>query len=179
MNKKKKIAIALVSIILICLLVYIVKPIYYRIYPFNRFTVEYNISCEGNRVECSERYYMTDSDRKANIKGKDNGKLKIKGGVYGIYDFVFVVDNETMYNITEDKFFLDTEDLKFKINYFNTNSWHITKISVDIEITNINGEWYAVYQKSVTEPQSDMTSKTVTEKHESKVPLKDLISKSD
>lgn len=174
MAKKKKIAVILISIVLICLLIYTVKPVYYRVYPFNRFTVEYNISCEGNQVECIERYCVTDWDKRI-IKGKDDGKFKVRGGVYGNYDFIFVVDNETLYNITEDKVFLDSNDINLKTTYQNFNEWHITKISVDVEIIRIDGEWYAVYQKSVTEPQSDMTSKTVTEKSENKVPLKELM----
>lgn len=174
MAKKKKFAVTLISIILICLLIYTVKPIYYRVYPFNRFTVEYNISCEGKQVEYIKRYCVTDWDERI-IKGKDDGKFKVRGGVYGNYDFIFVVDNETLYNITKDKFFLDSNDINLKTTYQNFNEWHITKISVDIEIIRIDGEWYAVYQKSVTEPLSDMTSKTVTEKSENKVPLKDLM----
>lgn len=174
MATKKKIAVTIISIVLICLLIYTVKPIYYRVYPFNRFTVEYNISCEGNQVECIERYCVTDWDEII-IKGKDDCKFKVRGGVYGNYDFVFVVDNETLYNITKDKVFLDSNDINLKTTYQNFNEWHITKISVDIEIIRIDGEWYAVYQKSVTEPQSDMTSKTVTEKSENKVPLKELM----
>lgn len=173
-NKQiKKIGIGLAAALLVCILIDIVKPIYYRVYPFDRFTVNYNISYNGEEVSCAEKYYRFEDSRK-NVRNAGKHRFKIHGGDYGEYEIGLVVDNETLYGMTEDDIFLTFEDFEFKIVYFNANSWHITDIDINIEIVNKNGEWCAVYKVNYTEPDIDESGKTITESIEGEVLLKNL-----
>lgn len=173
MRKIKIFIIALLVAVVSFVFMLTAVPIYHRIYPFSRFTINYSIMLNGENVECSEQYYYFEEDKKT-VLDNDKGKFKIKGGDYGIYNFGLVADNEEMYNKTNDEYFMDADDLDFKFVFFNTNSWHIADIDVDIQIKETDGEWYATCYVEYTYPHIDETGRRVTESKEEKIKLDDL-----
>lgn len=175
MKKLKKIAIAVAAVILICTLIYTIKPIYYRVYPFDRFMVNYTVSYNGERVRGEERYHRFEDDEKKIIQGRDKGKFKIRGGHYGEYNIGFVIRSKELYVMTDcDDSFLALEPFDFKFNYFNTNWWHITDMHIYIDFLKIDGEWYADCKQVITEPDVDESGRTHTDTYKCRVLLKDV-----
>ncbi|MBQ5591736.1 MAG: hypothetical protein IIU80_02195 [Clostridia bacterium] len=173
-KKIKKSVIAAAALLIVCVLVYTVKPIYYRVYPFDRFTVNYTVSYNGERVRCEERYYSYE-DEKTVVPGKDRGKFKIRGSKYGTYDIGFIVRSKALYIMADyDEIFLALEPFDFKFNYFNTNWWHITDMHIYIDFLKIDGEWYADCKQVITEPDVDESGRTHTDTYECRVLLKDV-----
>ena len=175
MNKGKKIGISLAAFVLVCLMIYAIKPVYYRVYPFSRLTVTYAISYNGEEVNCKETYYsFEDSDHTPALNiGKHS--FKIRSSNYGMYDIGFIVDSKLLYGLTDyDETFLALDDFDFRFNYFNTNWWHITDIDIYIEFVKIDGEWYAECRQVITEPDIDESGKTHTNTYKGKVLLKEI-----
>lgn len=175
MKKSKKIGIGLAVVILVGLLTYTIKPIYYRVYPFNRFTITYAVNYNGEEVRCAERYFSFEDDEHITVRNTGKRSFKIRGGNYGRYTIGLVVDPKTLYGVTDcDETFLSLDDFNFRFDYFNTNWWHITDIEIYIEFVKIDGEWHAEYKQVITEPDIDESGKTHTDVYEGKILLKDI-----
>ncbi len=175
-NKKfKKIGIGLAVALLVCILIYIIKPIYYRVYPFDRFTVNYNISYNGEEVDCKEKYYSYEDAEYQAVRNTGSKRFKIRGGSYGPYTIGLVVKPNDLYAATDDDVFLSVQDdFKFSFYYFNTNWWHITDINIDIKFIELDGEWYVECKQVITEPDVDESGRTHTDAYEGKFLLKDI-----
>lgn len=164
MKNSKKISIALAVIFLVCTLVYTIKPIYYRVYPFDRFTVNYTISYNGEEVRCKEKYYCFEDDNKIPVRKTGKNRFKIRGGAYGIYNIGFVVDTKSLYALTDyNEDFLAIEPFDCSFRYFNTNWWHITDIDIYIDFFEADNEWYANCKMVITEPDVDESGRVHTD----------------
>ena len=58
--------------------------IYYRFYPFDRITGEYEITVNGMHIDTIDEYYEYEIGEKIRLKN-DTESFKIKGGAYGVY----------------------------------------------------------------------------------------------
>ena len=59
MKKFKRLGIVLAAVIVLCTLIYTIKPIYYRVYPFDRFTVNYTVSYNACSFNVSHQFLST------------------------------------------------------------------------------------------------------------------------
>ena len=176
MKKKhfKKAGIAVAAVLIACVLIYTVKPIYYRVYPFNRFTVDYVISYNGEEVECSDKYCLYDNGEET-VRNVGKSRFKTRGGKYGDYKIGLTVRSKALYVMADcDDIFLGLEDFKFRFDYFNTNWWHITDFKIYVNFVNADGEWYADCKQVITEPDVDESGKTHTDTFEGRFLLKDI-----
>ena len=164
--KKVFLIISLIFILFICAFNY--KQIYYRIYPFDRITGEFEITLNGKRINMIDEYYVYENSGKIRLEN-DTETFKIKGGKYGIYKIGFIIDNDILYDQTNDLFFKDSGDIDLKVCYYNTNWWNISNINIKIDLINDNGTWYAYYDISLKEKQ-----KTATENIRKKVVLSEI-----
>ncbi len=139
----------LVFVLLICAFNY--KWIYYRFYPFDRITGEYEISVNGKEINVIDEYYQYGNDGKIRLPN-DTENFKIKGGKYGRYEIGFVLSGDVLYKITNDEKFKECEDIDLSIAYFNTNWWHISELDIEINIVKDNKEWYVCYNVELEEP---------------------------
>ena len=125
MKKRLLILAALfVAALIICAFNY--KWIYYRIYPFDRITGEYEISVNGKEIDTVDEYYE--------------------------YEIGFVLSEEVLYKLTNDERFKGNGIVDLSIAYFNTNWWHISELDIDIDIVKNNDEWYVCYDVELEEP---------------------------
>lgn len=163
MKSSKKIGIGLAVIFLVCTLIYTIKPIYYRVYPFDRFTVNYTISYNGKEVKCTEKYCRYEDSNETVHKTRKNS-FKTRGGKYGVYDIGFVVNSKSLYTLTDyNEDFLAIEPFDCCFSYFNTNWWHITDIDIYIDFFEADGEWYADCKMVITEPDVDESGRVHTD----------------
>lgn len=138
-----------VAALIICAFNY--KWIYYRIYPFDRITGEYEISVNGKEIDTVDEYYEYEIGGKIRLEN-DTENFKIKGGNYGRYEIGFVLSEEVLYKLTNDERFKGNGIVDLSIAYFNTNWWHISELDIDIDIVKNNDEWYVCYDVELEEP---------------------------
>ncbi len=176
MKRIKKTAIISAVLLVVCVLIYVIKPIYYRVYPFDRFTVNYTVSYNGEEVKCAEKYYRFNSDGSPeSVRDTGKHRFKIRGGHYGEYNIGLIIRSKELYVMTDcDDSFLALEPFDFKFNYFNTNWWHITDMHIYIDFLKVDGEWYADCKQVITEPDSDESGRTHTETFSCRVLLRDV-----
>ena len=118
--------------------------IFYRIYPFDRLTGEYDITVNGEELNAElTKYYEYDGDRNK-LKGRP-GKFSIKGNDYAVYKIGFIVSDEDFYKATNDSRFIDYGDVDLSVNYLKTNRWMVCDFDIDIDLIEENGEWYVCY----------------------------------
>ena len=142
-------AILFVFILVICAFNY--KWIYYRFYPFDRITGEYEISVNGNKINSIEEYYEYAKSGKIRLEN-DTENFKIKGGKYGRYEIGFVLSEDILYKLTNDEIFKGKGNIDLSFSYFNTNWWHISDLDIEIDLVKENGEWYVCYDLKLEEP---------------------------
>lgn len=151
-NMKKKfliLSIVLVFVLVICAFNY--KWIYYRFYPFDRITGEYEISVNGKEIYAVDEYYEYENSGKIRLEN-DTENFKVKGGKYGRYEIGFVLSEDTLYKLTNDDKFKGNGNIDLSIVYLNTNWWHISELDIEINIVKDNGEWYVCYDVELEEP---------------------------
>ena len=153
-NKRMKKVILIFSVIMAIVLVicaFNYQWIYYRFYPFDRITGEYEISINDKGIDAVDEYYEYENSGKIRLEN-DTENFKIKGGKYGRYEIGFVLSNAVLYEMTNDEKFKECRDIDLSIAYLNTNWWHISELDIKIDIAKINGEWYACYDVELEEP---------------------------
>ena len=174
MKKFKRLGIVLAAVIVLCTLIYTIKPIYYRVYPFDRFTVNYTVSYNGEEVKCREIYCLYE-DEAVSVRKSGAHRLKIRGGQYGIYDISFVVNTKSLYTLTDyNEDFLAIEPFDCRFRYFNTNWWHITDFDIHIDCFEADGEWYAKCIMNVSEPDADESGKVNNYTYEGTFPMREI-----
>ena len=129
--KKVILILAIIVFLIICAFNY--QWIYYRFYPFDRITGEYEISVNDQNINTAEEYYEYEFGEKIRLKN-DTENFKIKGGVYGNCKIGFVLNDETLYQLTGDEKFREYGDIDLSINYFNKNLLNISEIDIEINI---------------------------------------------
>lgn len=142
-------AIALAFVLVICAFNY--EWIYYRVYPFDRITGEYEISVNGKEINNIDEYYEFENSGKLRLEN-DTENFKIKGGKYGGYKIGFLINEDTLYELTNDETFKGNDNIDLSITYFNTNWWHISELDIEIDIVKDNGEWCVCYDVELEEP---------------------------
>ncbi len=152
--------VVLAALLLICACNY--KWIYYRIYPFDRITGEYEISVNGHEIDAVEKYYMYDESDRISLKNSAE-EFHIKGGKYGRYSLGFVLDSDVLFKLTNDDKFKESDNIDLSVVYFNSNWWHISELDIEIDIVKENDEWYVYYDIDLEEPIGN-TKITTTEK---------------
>lgn len=149
----KKVFLILVTIVAVILVVCVFnyKWIYYRCYPFDRITGEYEITVNGKEIDMFNEYYEYENNGKIRLEN-DTENFKIKGGKYGRYEIGFVLNEDVLYKLTNDEKFKEYGSLDLSIAYLNTNWWHISELDIEIDIVKDNGEWYVCYDVELGEP---------------------------
>ena len=142
-------SIIIAVVLVICAFNYI--WIYYRFYPFDSITGEYDISLNGKQINSIDEYYEYENSGKIRLEN-DTENFKIKGGKYGRYEIGFVLSEDTLYKLTNDEKFKGNRNLDLSIAYLNTNWWHISELDIEINIVKDNGEWYVFYDLELEEP---------------------------
>ena len=142
-------AIIIAVVLVICAFNY--KWIYYRFYPFDRITGEYEISVNGKKINDIDEYYEYENGGKIRLEN-DTENFKIKGGKYGRYEIGFVLSEDSLYKLTNDEQFKENGNVDLSIAYFNTNWWHISELDIEINIVKDNDEWYVCYDVELEEP---------------------------
>lgn len=135
------------------------KWIYYRVYPFDRITGEYEISVNGKEVSIIEAYYEYENGGKIRLEN-DTENFKIKGGKYGRYEIGFILDEDILYKLTDDEKFKGNGNIDVSVVYMNTNWWNISELDIEIDIIKDNGEWYVCYDVELEEPLENFQSAT-------------------
>ena len=164
MKKRVLILASVISLILvICAFNY--KWIYYRFYPFDRITGEFEISLNGKEINAVDEYYEYENGGKIRLEN-DTENFKIKGGKYGKYEIGFVINEPTLYKLTNDEKFKGNGNIDLSIAYLNTNWWHISELDIEINIVKDNDEWYVYYDVELEEPMENfnVTTSNVSKK---------------
>ena len=169
--KKCFLIIATIIAIVLVICVFNYKWIYYRFYPFDRITGEYEISVNGKEINAIDEYYEYENSGKIRLEN-DTENFKIKGGKYGRYEIGFVLSEDTLYKITNDEEFKGNGNVDLSIAYLNTNWWHISELDIEINIVKDNGEWYVCYDVELEEPLQNF--KITTSKVSKKIKLSEL-----
>ena len=170
MKKRVLILASVISLILvICAFNY--KWIYYRFYPFDRITGEYDISLNGKQINSIDEYYEYENSGKIRLEN-DTENFKIKGGKYGRYKIGFVLSEDILYKLTNDKKFKGNGNVDLSIAYLNTNWWHISELDIEINIVKDNDEWYVCYDVELEEPLENF--EIATSKVSKKIKLSEL-----
>ena len=142
-------SIVFTFVLVICAFNY--KWIFYRFYPFDRITGEYEISVNGKEIYPVDEYYEYENSGKIRLKN-DTENFKIKGGKYGRYEIGFVISEDILYKITNDKKLKEHGNIDLSVTYLNTNWWNISELDIEINIVKDNGEWYVCYDVELEEP---------------------------
>ncbi len=156
-------SIVLAFVLVICAFNY--KWIYYRFYPFDRITGEYDITVNGKETNTVDEYYEYENGGKIRLEN-DTENFKIKGGKYGRYEIGFVLNEGTLYKLTNDEMFNGNGNIDLSIAYLNTNWWHISELDIEIDIVKDSGEWYVYYDVELEEPLENfkVTTSNVSKK---------------
>jgi len=145
--------------------------IYYRFYPFDRITGEYEISINDKEIGAVDEYYEYENSGKIRLENNTEN-FKIKGGSYGTYTIGFVLNGDILYQLTNDEKFIEYGDVDLSIDYFNTNWWHISTIDIEFDVIKENGEWYVLCDVKLKEPTEDF--KIVTSNKSRKIKLDEI-----
>ena len=138
-KKRNIIAIVAVILVIICALVaYKTYPMVYgKLYLGNHIKLDLSISYEGKQLE-SDEFKVECVNPEGDIESinKDDNKYAIKGGEYGEYKFVVIIDakifdKDNIKNNTEDKIVIE-------LQFINANDWYISDNNCLIEIDNID-----------------------------------------
>ena len=156
-------SIAITFVLVVCAFNY--KWIYYRCYPFDRITGEYEISVNNKDIDALDEYYEYENNGKIRLEN-DTENFKIKGGKYGRYEIGFVLSDDVLYKMTNDEKFKECGDIDLSIVYLNTNWWHISELDIEINIVKDNNEWYVCYDVELEEPMEtfNVTTSNVSKK---------------
>ncbi|MDP4121133.1 MAG: hypothetical protein Q8876_08805 [Bacillota bacterium] len=150
MKKRQKIIITVLVVTMIIsaagLFTYLYKPIYYRVYPFDRIkgTISVSVNGKATAVDSSSLKCISGNNGHQRVSVsviKDNLlKFSTNAGVYDSYYFEFSLNDKSLpKEILEQKpsfKYLNTcwyrvSTLNFKINYVKINSKWIAKTRVD------------------------------------------------
>ena len=88
-------SVIMAIVLVICAFNY--QWIYYRFYPFDRITGEYEISINDKEIDSVDEYYEYENDGKIRLEN-DTENFKIKGGKYGRYEIGFVLSNAVAFS---------------------------------------------------------------------------------
>ncbi len=170
MKKRFLIIASIISLILvICAFNY--KWIYYRFYPFDRITGEYEITVNGKEIDIVDEYYEYEIGERIRLEN-DTENFKIKAGAYGNYTIGFVLNDDMLYQLTNDEKFRECGDVDLSINYFNTNWWYISSLDIEFDVIEENGEWYVNCDVQLKEPTEDF--KIITSNKSRKIKLDEI-----
>ena len=162
-------SVIMAIVLVICAFNY--QWIYYRFYPFDRITGEYEISINDKEIDSVDEYYEYENDGKIRLEN-DTENFKIKGGSYGTYTIGFVLKGDMLYQLTNDERFIEYGDVDLSIDYFNTNWWHISNLDIEFDVVKENGEWYVLCDAKLKEPTEDF--KIVTSNKSRKIKLDEI-----
>ena len=149
--------------------------VYYRVYPFDRITGEYEITVNGKEMNAVvDEYCEIIGEGKVRLTSYSN-KFKIKGNTYDMYKIGFIVSGDDLYKATNDSRLLDYDDVDLAVHYLKTNKWMITDIDIDMDLVEENGEWYVLFDIEYDQAsEGDMWYQGPPSKRSQKVKLEDL-----
>ena len=115
-------------------------PAKYFFYLSDRITGTITVSVDGKEYVPVEGI-LNDNSGTHRLLLSDS-KFSLKGGNYGVYKISFELDNEELFKVTgEECFKTYTSNPFLTFKYFNTNWWHVTKMTLTAEIVLVNDEW--------------------------------------
>lgn len=127
-NKKKKLLPLIIAVIIALMtFCFFCKPIYYRIYPFDR--IKGNIHIRINKQPLSPEnisFYNKSRCDDISVKTEDNKSyVSIRGGKYGGYSFE-----------------IDIPEINkpIEVCVFQANWWNTTDFAISIDIDTVNNE---------------------------------------
>ncbi len=108
MSKKGFTALAAGASVLLAAVWYFYKPLYYRLYPFDRIRGTVSVSVDGRQAELSSAEGLISSDGAA--------RVSIKAGEYGGYSFDLYADGISR---------------PIEINIYHYNWWNVTQFQLE------------------------------------------------
>lgn len=128
-NKKKKLFPLIIAVIVTALMVFcfFCKPIYYRIYPFDRIKGDIEIIIDGQSLSPeSSSFYNKSRCDDISVKTKDNiSSVSVRGGKYGGYSFTI--------DITEI-------NKPIEVQVFQPDWWTTIDFCLSVDIDTANSE---------------------------------------
>jgi hypothetical protein len=131
----RRIVFLIISVILIAF-AFTLSNHYYkdRSYSGDRITGTFIMTVSGKEYNPVEKMlYFHDKDTQR--LSTSGSSFSIKGGEYGPYEIIFLLDNKELYKLTGDiQFDLYTKNPQLTFRYFNSNWWRITRMELSAEI---------------------------------------------
>lgn len=108
MSKKHFAALAAGASVLLAAVWYFYKPLYYRLYPFDRIRGTVSVSVDGRKAEISPAEGVSTSDGTAHVS--------IKAGEYGGYSFNLYADGISR---------------PVEVSVYHYNWWNVTRFQLE------------------------------------------------
>ncbi|MDP4120683.1 MAG: hypothetical protein Q8876_06495 [Bacillota bacterium] len=141
MKKHKKIILTILVLFAIFSIasatIYSYKPLYYKIYPFDRIkgTVSITINGKPATIDSNSFTCSRDSKEHVSVSSNDDGSINFstKGGSYGIYFFKLLLNNNSI-----------SKELPAKIiyfNYYNRFWYNVANVDIHFDIKKKSDKW--------------------------------------
>ena len=124
-------ATVLIFLVIGMVVIYFCKPVYYRLYPWDRISGTVHVTMDGRAYELKpdsfgEYIYEGDAPKPMNISILNDGsaEIGIKGGGYGEYS-------------TELR--IASPEIRIGLGTFQFNWWNVERFDLYIDIDTVNG----------------------------------------
>ncbi len=156
MKKKWIISISVILLlILISLSILLMRIPYFknRIYLKDRITGTFSMLVDGKPYNPTDETLEYEDDGTQRLADDGAGNFTIKGGEYGRYKIGFILENDELFELTQDPIFKSYDsDPTLTFFYINANWWHITKMTLTAEMVLSGDKWVinckVVYKES-------------------------------
>ncbi len=155
MKKKWIIFISVVlTLILISVILLMTLPYFKnRIYTGDRITGTFSMTVAGKPYKPTDETLEYENNGTQRLADDGAGNFTIKGGKYGGYKIVFILENDKLFELTQDPIFESYDsDPTLTFFYINANWWHITEMTLTAEMVLSDEQWVinckAVYKES-------------------------------
>lgn len=124
-----------------------------RIYMSDRITGTFSMTVTGKPYNPTDETLEYESKGMQRLKNDGVGNFSIKGGKYGGYKIGFTLENEEIYELTQDSIFLSyASDPALTFFYINVNWWHIMEMTLTADMVFSDNQWVinckAIYKES-------------------------------
>jgi len=124
-----------------------------RIYAGDRITGTFSMTVEGKAYSPTDETLEYENTGTQRLKNDGAGNFSIKGGQYGGYKLGFILENDRLFELTQDPvftFYDSNPTLTFF--YINANWWHVTEMILAADMRLSDGQWIVdckvVYKES-------------------------------
>ena len=155
MKKKLIISICIISIFIIGILFIAFPYLKNRIYTDDRITGTFSMTIMGKLYNPTDETLEYESEGTQRLKNDGVGNFSIKGGEYGGYKIGFILENDKLFELTQDSIFESYEsDPTLTFFYINANWWHITEMTLTADMV-LSGEHWVINCKAVYKESTD------------------------